>query len=224
MALASFFAEIRADNRKSAIVFDDPVNSLDHNWRRRIARRLAEESKKRQVVVFTHDIIFLKLLEEHAEVICVRALTKHGAFSGRVLERAPWDALSTKERIKLLKQQVEILRKLDIQGTREDYFEGVKKFYGKKREVWERIIEELLIYKVVQRFDRRVQSTRLRHLHDITPEDIALIDSAMTKCSTFFDGHDSADEIGIDTPSIQEINSDLVGLEEYVKALIKRRP
>lgn len=223
LALASFFAEIRADHRKSAIIFDDPVNSLDHNWRRKIARRLAEESKIRQVIVFTHDLIFLKLLEEHSEVICTRALTKYGIYSGHVLERAPWDTLRAKERIKVLRLHVENLKTLSA-GSKEDYSEGVKKFYGKKREIWERVVEELLIYEVVQRFDRRVQTTRLRHLHDITPDDITLINQAMTKCSAFLDGHDSASEIGIDTPSIQEVETDLKALDEYVKALTKRRP
>lgn len=222
LALACFFAEIRADHRKSAIIFDDPVNSLDHNWRRKIAKRLAEESIIRQVIVFTHDLIFLKLLEEHSELICTRALTKYGANSGHVLERAPWDTLRAKERIKVLRQHVEKLKVLSV-GSKDDYFEGVKKFYGKKREIWERVVEELLIYEVVQRFDRRVQTARLRHLHDITPNDIALINDAMTKCSVFLDGHDSASEIGIDTPGIQEVEEDLTALDEYVKALIKRR-
>jgi recombinational DNA repair ATPase RecF len=222
LALASFFAEIRADHRKSAIIFDDPVNSLDHNWRRKIAKRLAEESKIRQVIVFTHDLIFLKLLEEHSEVICTRALTKYGVYSGHVLERAPWDTLRARERIKVLRQHVENLKVLNAR-SKVEYSEGVKKFYGKKREIWERVVEELLIYEVVQRFDRRVQTTRLRHLHDITPDDIALINDAMTKCSTFLDGHDSASEIGVDTPSIQEVEEDLTALDEYVKALTKRR-
>ncbi|WP_331345409.1 AAA family ATPase [Cellvibrio sp. UBA7661] len=222
LALASFFAEIRADHRKSAIIFDDPVNSLDHNWRRKIAKRLAEESKIRQVIVFTHDLIFLKLLEEHTTVICTRALTKHGIHSGHVLERAPWDTLRAKERIKVLRQHVEKLKVLSS-GSKDDYSEGVKKFYGKKREIWERVVEELLIYEVVQRFDRRVQTTRLRYLHDITPDDIALINDAMTKCSAFLNGHDSASEIGIDTPDIQEVEGDLTALDEYVKTLIKRR-
>ena len=45
-------------------VFDDPVSSLDHRHRDRVAERLAEEGKTRQVVVFTHDMAFLLLLDE----------------------------------------------------------------------------------------------------------------------------------------------------------------
>ena len=65
IALGSFFAELALANHTCGIVFDDPVSSLDH-WRRRdVARRLVEEAKIRQVVVFTHDTSFLaQLLDE----------------------------------------------------------------------------------------------------------------------------------------------------------------
>ncbi len=56
-----------ADKRKSAVVFDDPVNSLSHQWSHKVAKRLVEESLERQVVVLTHDIVFYKLLLEEIE-------------------------------------------------------------------------------------------------------------------------------------------------------------
>jgi len=68
IALASFFADMRADGRRSAVIFDDPVNSLSHQWRAVIARRLVNESAYRQVIVFTHDLVFYKWLIEEAEL------------------------------------------------------------------------------------------------------------------------------------------------------------
>lgn len=59
IALGAFFAELALANHSCGIVLDDPVSSLDHWRRRNVARRLVEESKKRQVVVFTHDTSFL---------------------------------------------------------------------------------------------------------------------------------------------------------------------
>ncbi|WP_254922072.1 AAA family ATPase [Citrobacter braakii] len=69
IAIASFLAEMIADSRKSAIIFDDPVNSLSHEWSSRVANRLVQESKNRQVIVLTHNIVFYKLLLEVAEKI-----------------------------------------------------------------------------------------------------------------------------------------------------------
>ena len=67
IALGSFFAELALANHSCGIVFDDPVSSLDH-WRRlNVARRLVEEAKSRQVIVFTHDTSFLGQLCDEIE-------------------------------------------------------------------------------------------------------------------------------------------------------------
>ena len=58
LGLAGFFTEAVFDQSKSALVFDDPVTSLDHVRRDKVAERLAELARDRQVVVFTHDVAF----------------------------------------------------------------------------------------------------------------------------------------------------------------------
>ena len=57
LGLASFFTEAGLDASKSALILDDPVNSLDHVRRGLVATRLAAFAVDRQVVVFTHDFI-----------------------------------------------------------------------------------------------------------------------------------------------------------------------
>jgi energy-coupling factor transporter ATP-binding protein EcfA2 len=59
LSIAAFFAELSTADDPSGIVFDDPVSSLDYKWREAVARRLVQEAKSRQVIVFTHDIVFL---------------------------------------------------------------------------------------------------------------------------------------------------------------------
>ena len=56
VALAAFLTELTTASHKSALVFDDPVTSLDHRWRRKVAERLIAEASDRQIVVFTHDL------------------------------------------------------------------------------------------------------------------------------------------------------------------------
>lgn len=58
IAIANFLTEVQMDTRNGGIVLDDPVCSLDHKRRSLIVKRLLEEVKKRQVVVFTHEITF----------------------------------------------------------------------------------------------------------------------------------------------------------------------
>lgn len=224
IAIAAFLAELKADNRKSAVIFDDPVDSLSHQWRSRVASRLVSESKARQVVIFTHDIVFYKLLLEEAE----SQNAKHDSsalersrknLAGIVRESAPWEALTTSKRIKALNTELKELRQIDKAGTDAEFRRASREFYGKLRESWERLVEEKLLNKVVNRFERGVQTQRLRRLTDITDTDISTIDDAMTKCSTYFTGHDSAPAVGDPYPTIDEIEGDLTNITEYLKEL-----
>ena len=65
LALACFFGELAGDDVKNGIVIDDPVSSLDHVRIRRIASRVVDEaSKGKQVIVFTHNLLFFNEVAE----------------------------------------------------------------------------------------------------------------------------------------------------------------
>lgn len=220
IAIAAFLAEIKAENRKSAIIFDDPVNSLSHQWRSKVAERLVLESFNRQVIVFTHDIVFYKLLLEAAEA----QDANHGSnalertrkgLAGIVRNSAPWEALTTAKRIKELTNELRELKKVDLDGTDGEFRRLSREFYGRLRETWERLVEEKLLNKVVNRFERGVQTQRLKRLTDINPDDISKVDNAMSKCSVYFTGHDSAPAIGDPYPTIEEIEQDLAVIEAF---------
>lgn len=227
IALAGFMAELTIDNRKSAIIFDDPVNSLDHKWRRKFAKRIADEALNRQVIVLTHDLPFLMMLSEESTTrINILSITRRGKLSGFPQGTPPWDTLKTVDRIKQLKQlEVDLRRYTKCDDFIEDiYNRDAKHIYGKMRETWERLVEEWLIRNVVQRFSRAVQTRNIRYLVDSTPEDVATISAGMGKCSTFFEGHDTAAGLGVtEIPDIDEVLGDIRALDAYFEALKKRR-
>jgi energy-coupling factor transporter ATP-binding protein EcfA2 len=65
IALAEFLTELQLDNSMGPVIFDDPVNSLDHHIIEDVSRRLMRLSSTRQVVIFTHNILlFNSLLHE----------------------------------------------------------------------------------------------------------------------------------------------------------------
>ncbi len=66
VALADFLTEVALDNRSRGIILDDPVTSLDLEWRHVIAQMLAHEAARQQVIVFTHDMPFLYYLKNEA--------------------------------------------------------------------------------------------------------------------------------------------------------------
>lgn len=227
ISLATFLSELSISEHKSAIIFDDPVSSLDHKWRYKISKRIAEESKERQVIVFTHDITFLLMIQEHSkELNCeldIKSLTRKKKETGLIASNPPWDALPVGKRIGLLKDAYQKLEKIERTETEEIYKERAKTLYGKLRETWERFIEEVYLNGAIQRFGRTIQTQKLSKVVDLTTADYTLIDINMSKCSTYFRGHDTAGTLIEEMPESSEFLSDLTILESYITEIKKRR-
>jgi energy-coupling factor transporter ATP-binding protein EcfA2 len=75
LALAGFLTEVALTDGSGPIIVDDPVSSLDRDRSVRVAERLAEEARQRQVVVFTHDIIFFNELCRAADERSIEPVT-----------------------------------------------------------------------------------------------------------------------------------------------------
>ena len=101
LSIAAFFAELSTAEDPSAIVFDDPVSSLDYKWREAVAQRLVEEAKVRQVVVFTHDVVFLLAVKAIARDTDVEHTDQHvrnlAKGAGVCVGELPWVALKGRQ-------------------------------------------------------------------------------------------------------------------------------
>lgn len=227
ISIAAFFAELSTADDPSAIVFDDPVSSLDFQWRNAVARRLVAESKSRQVIVFTHDVVFLLALKQCAEEIDVEPLDQHvrrqSNGAGVCVEELPWVAMPVKGKIGYLKNRWQTADKLSRSGDQDAYQVQAKYLYGLLREAWERALEEVLLGGVVERYRPSVQTQRLAPLSDITKADCKTVETAMTKCSTWLPGHDQAAAARAPVPGSNELKSDIEALRTWVATIRTRR-
>jgi energy-coupling factor transporter ATP-binding protein EcfA2 len=225
IALAGFLAELIVDNRKSAVVFDDPVNSLDHLWREKFANRIVEETQVRQVIVLTHDLPFLKLLEDtanqHQTQVNICAIRRHGSEAGYPMDEPPWEAFNTNKRVKKLKNLLPELKKQFNNSDQQLYVSSAKSFYDQMRKTWERLVEEWLFRGVVERFNLGIKTQNLKYIDTIDANDNKIISEAMAKCSKHV--HDTASALGVSFPDFDEVESDFTGLENYFKVLKNRR-
>jgi len=225
LSIAAFFAELSTADDPSGIVFDDPVSSLDYKWREGVARRLVDEAKARQVIVFTHDIVFLLLLKQFSEEEGVEQLDQHvkqlSKGAGVCAEEMPWVALPVKKKIGYLKNEWQAADKLFRSGHQSAYEKEGKYLYGLLREAWERALEEVLLAGVVERFRAGVQTLHIAHVADITPEDCKTLDTAMTKCSKWC--HDQAAAARAEVPKPDALKADIEVLESWVSDIRKRR-
>jgi wobble nucleotide-excising tRNase len=71
ISLAAFLADVEGHADKSTFVFDDPISSLDQDYEEKVAERLVDLSKSRQVLVFTHRLSLLALLNEASKKQCL---------------------------------------------------------------------------------------------------------------------------------------------------------
>src|SRR5688572_391720 len=103
VALAAFLTELATGTHHSTLVFDDPVSSLDHRWRKNVATCLVEEAELRQIIVFTHDLVFVNDLQDVARgsnVPCALfTVTRGSQGAGLVKEGLPRRAKSVEDRI-----------------------------------------------------------------------------------------------------------------------------
>lgn len=224
IAIASFMAEVRLGKGRGGIVLDDPVSSLDHRRRWEVAERLAKESLVRQVVVFTHDIYFLLILQQKVNEVGA-TLTKnyirktrdgYGVHSGDL----PYEVLGTIDRLGRLRQMVVDVRKAAKEGDEDLQRHLTTQCYGKLRLAWERCIEEVLLNGAVVRFGEGVSTQRLKGVM-VTDDDYREIEVGMSKASKF--EHDPAAAVGrLPVPDPDELSADIERLETWRDKVNKR--
>lgn len=116
-----------------------------------------------------------------------------------------------------LQNAASILRR----GDRPTYEQKVEWIYERLRQSWERAVEEVLLNEVVIRFSDGVSTQRLKALTDITQEDVQVVDTEMSYCSSFVHDESGAVNSGIPDPVVVE--ADIKRLDDWVSALRKRR-
>jgi energy-coupling factor transporter ATP-binding protein EcfA2 len=223
IAIGAFLAEVNIGGGTGGIVFDDPVSSLDHKRRERVAIRLVQEAGKRQVIIFTHDVYFLCVLMEEATragVACAtQSLSRKPEGYGIADPSLPFEGMGTKARIGALRNMQQQIAKLYKDGDESEHRKKTVDAYYKLRITWERAVEEILFRNVVIRFRKGI-STQLLAGVVVDDADYACIDSAMTKCSNY--PHDQALLGGTAIPDPDELLADINTLDDWRNQVVKR--
>lgn len=223
IAIASFLAEVNIGGGKGGIVFDDPMSSLDHRRRERVATRLVEEAQKRQVIVFTHDIYFLNILLAESERLGVppteQTLVRRPHGFGVVERNLPFDGMNTAARIRYLRAKQQEIAKLHRTGDEPEHRRRTVEAYFLLRLAWEHAVEEVLLRTVVIRFRKGITTQRLAEVV-VEDADYHKVEEGMTKCSNY--AHDKALIGGIAVPDPDDLLRDINELEEWRSAVEKR--
>lgn len=222
VALASFLAEQAMVPGTSPIVIDDPVSSLDHGRKHRVAHRLMQEAEKRQVIVFTHDLLFytdLSFIAAEKQIALSKIAIQRGpkGFGTVDPDGDPWTAKILGKRRAWLEQQHAKLKKLHETGHTAEYEKEARFFYDRLRQTWERLIEEGLFANVVVRYRLSVQTQRLSEA--VIDDDLVTRVYTGMKVVSEFTAHDRPAAAGPSWPDPVQIKEHLDQLTDCLNTI-----
>ncbi|WP_284390419.1 AAA family ATPase [Devosia yakushimensis] len=227
VALAAFLTELATAHHKSALVFDDPVTSLDHRWRERVAERLVEESATRQIIVFTHDMVFVNDLHDKAirEGVPMKqvSLSRGPAGTGMVTDGLPWQHAGVRDRIDKLEKAARDARKLYDANDEERYRDAAVKIYDRLRATWERGLEDIAFAGVIHRHRDYIDTKNLKRVTVIVDSDVETFRKNFKKCSDLVDAHDPSRARDGAVPPPNEVYADIQTLAGWADSIRTRQ-
>lgn len=224
VALAAFLAELATADGQSAIVFDDPVSSLDHMHREAVANRLAHEGEQRQIIVLTHDIAFLFLLaeacRERGTHIAYRSINRGADATGFCQPKPPPNAQPVDKVIESLQKQLTDKTIHYTRGNQEEWYLAVRSLLEQLRTTWERSVEDALS-PVIKRLANKIDTKGLPKLTVLTLEDCRTMREAFGRCSELL--HSVAASLNPPLPKPDVIEDEITALGDWISDLRQRQ-
>lgn len=236
LALAGFLTEI--NNNDHAIIFDDPVSSFDWQRKGKIAERLVEEAKKRQVIIFTHDFSFALQLDQQTtnrnKAVnpkpfqmqwigrkSVRSDLQFGVIGEDVAE---WETINCKQRICRIEKKIKLLTQSGFQSDNTgncEFDRWADNIANRLRQTWERAVEEVALNGVIMRLEPNVRTTNLNKVVFDFNSDYGSLHEGMSAIST--PAHDTPQQGTAGDISIDDLQNNLDQLKAWVTSLKEKQ-
>jgi hypothetical protein len=213
LAMADFLAEARLAGITAPVIFDDPVNSLDHRRIDEVARRIALLADDNQVIVFTHDIFFatrLLTLFEASKRCTYFHITDEGGKGNVTKATGPrWDT------VKRIKTEINNTIAAAKSSEGEARAALVRTGYNLIRAWCEVFTEMELLQGVTQRYQPNVGMTMLGKINtEKLPELITTVSRVFDDACRFIDGHSQPlPTLGV-APTVERLEEDWKTLQD----------
>jgi hypothetical protein len=217
VALADFLTEVCLNPANAGIILDDPVNSQDHQRKECVAQRLVKEAKSRQVIVFTHDLVFLTKLAAAAEDTGADLLThwieRDGdGRPGQVsLDDCPATTPQYRTTTKAKKTLGEAKGPAGSKRVR-----LIQRGMGELRRTIEEIVPHLLFKQVVNRWTDRIIVTGLKNIN----WDEALVADLIKTyedLSAYIEGHSHTEEQAGAPPEPKDLEDMVARVDDLIR-------
>ena len=209
IAIADFLAEMHLSEVNKGIIFDDPVTSLDEKRKSEIAERLVKEALLKQVIIFTHDLVFVSSLIGH----CKEAnITNDCHWIENVGGNQPGTIW--------LRNTPSFEKDYKTSGKAQGYYDDAKKTAPEQREnkikngfaalrtSYETQVVFGLFKGVVQRFEERVSVDSLKTVFFTTEIRDEILES-FYQCCRYMEGHSHSDKYAYKKPELENLNEEI---------------
>lgn len=219
IAIADFLAEMQLSEVNKGIIFDDPVTSLDEKRKSEIAERLAKEALQKQVIIFTHDLVFVSSLIGHCKESntandCHWIENTGGSQPGTIWLR------NTPSYEKQYKTSGKAQAHLDEARKAEPELREIfiKNGFASLRTSYETLVVFGLFSGVVQRFEERVSVDSLGDVVFNTEIRDKILDS-FYQCCRYMEGHSHSDKYAYKKPIVDNLNEEIQRFNELNKEI-----
>ena len=213
VALADFLAELSLRPEKVTVVFDDPVTSLDCRRIREVSRRIAKLVGQTQVVIFTHNIVFV------AELMDAVDAKNFAYYDVRRAAQPGFISIGTNPRIDTfnkfrtrINSAIGDAKKL---ANAEEQRKQVELIYDHIRSACEVLVEQELLKKLTERYLPNLKMTVLAKIkYDRLEPAARLILEIFEKSCRYIPGHSQPLEtLGV-VPTLVEVEQDWKKLQQ----------
>ena len=221
VVLADFLTEVALDAQAAGIVLDDPVTSLDAEWKETIARLLVEQARERQVIIFTHDLHFLYLLKSAAEQgdISLKSHWMRRSSEGQPGHISLDNSPASEKDYRNPQKATEFYNRA-AKAEAEEQEMLLRAGFGALRTSYEVLVLVDCFNEVVKRFDERISMERLREV--VTdPACLNAIADKIGTLSRFIEGHSHSDIHAAAAPLTVKTLRDEIESFTQLKARIK---
>jgi energy-coupling factor transporter ATP-binding protein EcfA2 len=208
ISLAEFLTELQLDNVKAPVIFDDPVNSLDHKIIDEAGKRFIKLSKERQVIIFTHSILLLNSLIQQSEL----ETNKDIEFEFLKVKNN-FDITGIIDEVEEINSYSYYTRKLQVvidtrPAADQDESKLAAEGYGHLRAAIEVAVEDLVLQKTIKRYRKGVAFPALLRIDGGKLDtNKGKLNDIYEKCCVSIDGHSSPIELHT-TPTIDGLKVD----------------
>lgn len=225
VCLALFFAEIISEWNNIPIIFDDPVTNLDHFIKDWFSKLIWEMSSTNQIIVFTHDIIFAKMIHSalgENDSLCCHYIEKISSWSWKVHKNTTPKMGDSESAFKTACESIESIQDWDNLKEKQ---KKISFAFNELRKATEYLIEEKLFAKSITRFDDHI---KVQNLLEISFND-TIIDRIVNlhgKISEKWDMHWKSDTVlqnSQRSTDFEEYKKEFNEIKEELKEALKNK-